>query len=187
MDILLLAKDKDESDKPMKNPSILTIGIFTLAFAGCVTHHPQTAEEFRKAVPGAFMAKVESFEVDRPFDDVARTFQKKAPECLNLRVRTTSQTHMSYQVIVTRFKPTVLVAEKKVELHVQQHHETGVLNVTKEPEGGYYLLVADAYPLGNDRTQIDMYRPSMGYGVLIQAIKGWATGENVGCPDMTKN
>jgi hypothetical protein len=94
---------------------------------------------------------------------------------------------MSYQVIVTRFKPTVLVSEKKVELHVQQHHEAGVLNVTKEPEGGYYLLVADAYPFGDGRTQIDMYRPSMGHGVLIQAIKGWATGENVGCPDMTKN
>lgn len=171
----------------MKIPSILTFGIFTLAFAGCVTHHPQTADEFRQAVPGAFMAKVESFEVNRAFDDVARTFEKKAPECLNVRVRTTSQTNMSYRVTVTSFKPTVLVSDKKVELHVQQHHEAGVLNVTKEPEGGYYLLVADGYPFGNGRTQIDMYRPTTGHGVLIQAIKGWATGENVGCPDMTKN
>jgi|SRR5262245_2761282 len=171
----------------MKHPSIARIGILSLALAGCVTHHPQTAEEFRKAVPGAFTAKVESFQVNRPFDEVARTFQKKAPECLNVRVKSTSQTYMSYQVIVSRFTPTVLVSEKKVELHVQQHHEAGVLNVTKEPEGGYYLLVADAYPSGNGMTQIDMYRPSMGHGVLIQAIKGWATGENVSCPDMSKN
>ena len=171
----------------MKNLNIIAAGILTLMFAGCVTHHPQTAEEFRKAVPGAFMAKVESFEVNRPFEDVALTFQKKAPECLNVRVRSTSQTNMSYQVILTRYKPTVVVAEKKVELHMQQHHEAGVLKVTKEPEGSYYLLVADAYPVGENRTQIDMYRPSMGYGVLIEAIKGWATGKNVGCPDMTKN
>jgi hypothetical protein len=31
-----------------------------------------------------------------------------------------------------------------------------------------------------------MYRPSMGYDVMIKAIKGWATGKNRGCPDMTK-
>jgi hypothetical protein len=171
----------------MKYSSMLAIGIFTLGMSGCVTSHPQTAEEFRRAVPGAFMAKVESFEVNRSFDEVAKTFQQKAPECLNVRVRTTSQTNMSYQVIVTRFKPTVVVSDKKVELHLQQHHEAGVMNVTKEPDGGYYLLVADAYPLGNGRTQIEMFRPSMGHGVLIQAVKGWATGENVGCPDMTKN
>jgi len=115
MDILPLAKDKDESDKPMKNPSILTIGIFTLAFAGCVTHHPQTAEEFRKAVPGAFMAKVESFEVDRPFDDVARTFQKKAPECLNLRVRTTSQTGVNPSVWTNLVESLECRAEKRKE------------------------------------------------------------------------
>ena len=32
-----------------------------LTLAGCVTSHPQTAQEFREAVPGAFMAEVESF------------------------------------------------------------------------------------------------------------------------------
>jgi hypothetical protein len=36
------------------------------------------------------------------------------------------------------------------------------------------------------KTRIDLYRPSMGHGVLIQAVKNWATGENVGCPDLTK-
>lgn len=171
----------------MKGPVIKTVALFTVLLSGCATHHPQTAEEFRKAVPGAFMAKVETFEVNRPFRDVAKTFQQKAPECLNVRVRTTSQTRMSYQVIVARYKPTVVVTGERAELHVQQHHEAGVLNVTKEPDGGYYLLVTDAYPLGKNRTRVQMYRPSMGHDVLIKAIKGWASGKNVGCPDLTKN
>lgn len=171
----------------MKNPVIKAVALFTILLSGCVTHHPQTAEEFRKAVPGAFMAKVETFEVNRPFRDVAKTFQQKAPECLNVRVRTTSQTNMSYQVIVARYKPTVVVTKERAELHVQQHHEAGVLNVTKEPDGGYYLLVTDAYPLGKNRTRVEMYRPSIGHDVLIKAIKGWASGKNVGCPDLTKN
>jgi hypothetical protein len=151
-----------------------------------VTGHPQTAEEFRSAVPGAFMGKVESFEVDRPFSDVAGTFQKKAPACLHKTVRTTSQTNMSYQVIVTTYNPTVLVGDDKAELHLQQHHEAGVLNVTKEPEGGYYLMVADAFPVGDNRTHVDLYRPSMGFDVIVKGIKGWATGEIQGCPDLTK-
>ena len=40
---------------------------------------PLTADEFRKAVPGALTGKVETFEVDRPFHAVAETFRKKAP------------------------------------------------------------------------------------------------------------
>lgn len=158
-------------------------GVFWMA--GCVSH-PQTPDEFRKAVPSAFSAKVETFEVDRPFGQVAHTFQKMGPNCLAKTVKTTSQTKMSYQVIVTTYKPTVLVTSKKAELHVQFHHDQGVIGVGKEPEGGYYLLVADASPVTPTKTRIDLYRPSMGHGVLIQAVRNWASGENVGCPDLTK-
>ena len=68
--------------------------------SGCISH-PQTPEEFRKAVPTAFSAKVETFEVDRPFSQVANTFQKMGPNCLSKTIKTTSQTKTSYQVIVT--------------------------------------------------------------------------------------
>ncbi len=165
--------------------NIFTVFLVTMWLSGCVSH-PQSAEEFRQAVPGAFMAKVETFEVNRPFSQVANTFQKMAPQCLSKTITTTSRTHMSYQVIVTTYKPTVLVTAKKAELHVQQHHEKGVLNVSKEPKGGYFLLVADAQPINPNKTRIDLYRPSMGFGPMVKAIRGWATGENVGCPDLTK-
>ena len=39
--------------------------VTVLALSGCVSH-PQTAQEFREAVPGAFTAEIETFEVDRP-------------------------------------------------------------------------------------------------------------------------
>ncbi|MGH7257348.1 MAG: hypothetical protein ACREIM_03150, partial [Nitrospiraceae bacterium] len=113
-------------------------------------------------------------------------FQKMGPDCLSKTIKTTSQTTTSYQVIVTTYKPTVVVTGKKAELHVQQRHEQGVINVSKEPEGGYYLLVADAQPVTPTKTRIDLYRPSMRHSVLIQAVKNWATGENIGCPDLTK-
>ena len=89
--------------------------------------------------------------------------------------------------MVTAYKPTVRVSAQRAELHLQQHHEKGVMNVTQEPEGGYYLLVADAYPLAKNRSRIEIFGPSMGHDVLINAIKGWATGKNIGCPDLTKH
>ena len=155
---------------------------------GCaaMTGHPQTAEDFRQAVPGAMTAKVESFEVNRPFADVAATFSSKAPECLDVTIRTTSKTNMSYQVIVTDYNPTVRVSDNRAELHMQMHHEAGVLNVTKEPPGGYYMMVADASPVDHQTTRIDLYRPAYGYGLLTKTIKAWADGSNTGCPDMAK-
>jgi hypothetical protein len=171
--------------KPATAPACL---LFVVMLSGCaaMSGHPQTAEEFRQAVPGAFLGEVESFEVNRPYRDVAATFREKAPECLHMTVRTTSQTNMSYQVIVTTYNPTVRVGADRAELHLQQHHEAGVLNVTREPEGGYYLLVADAVPVGSTTTRIDLYRPSMNHEVLIKGIKGWAAGDIEGCPDLTR-
>src|SRR5712664_4311191 len=103
-----------EQEGIMKRFNIVTIVLCSLWLAGCISH-PQTAEEFRKAVPAAFSAKVETFEVDRPFSQVASTFQKLGPNCLAKTIKMTSQPNMSYQVIVTTYKPTVVVTGKKAE------------------------------------------------------------------------
>ena len=41
---------------------------------GCNLEQPQNATEFRAGVPGAFMAKVEKYEVSQPFEQVAARF-----------------------------------------------------------------------------------------------------------------
>ena len=41
--------------------------------------------------------------------------------------------------------------------------------------------------MGANKTRIDIYHPTAGAGeTMTKAIKGWATGENVGCPDLTQ-
>lgn len=167
-------------------PSV-TVSMALAALLSACGSMPQTAQEFREAVPTAFMGEVQHFEASRSFREIARTFQTKAPECLNVSVRTVSQTGTSYQNIVAVYRSTVLVSDKKAELHVQRKYEKGVISPYKEPEGGHYVLVADATPVDRGRTRIDIYGPSKGLDVLIKAVKGWATGQNVGCPDMTKN
>src|SRR5689334_515242 len=88
--------------------------------AGCATQQPQNADEFRKVAPGAFMMGSETFEVNRPLRDVAAAWQRRAPECLNVSVRTTSQTSTSYQVITSIYRPTVVAGKERTELHVQR-------------------------------------------------------------------
>jgi hypothetical protein len=154
--------------------------------AGCAGKMPMNAEEFRKAAPGAFLMKTESYEVNRPLRQVAAAFQKRAPECLTQTVRMTSQTTTSYQVIVTSYKPTVAAGSDRVELHLQRRHDRGVVKVYDEPADGHYILVVDAYPVGSNRTRIELIGPSKGHDVIYRAINGWATGENLGCPDLTK-
>ena len=161
------------------------IVVLGMVLSGCAGHMPQTADEFRKEAPGAFMGMVEKFEVDRPHTEVGKSFQKMAPQCLDVRIKTTSQTNMSYQVIVTKWNPTVKVSDQKAELHIQQLHEKGVLNIYEVPDKGYYMMVVDAIPLGKSSSQVVMYRSSVGNKALVKAIKGWAAGKNVGCPDLT--
>ena len=149
--------------------------------AGC-SANPQTADEFRQYVPKATFGKVQTFEAKRPFHDVTKTFQAKAPECLNVAVRTVERGSTTTRTL----KPTVVANEKKTELHVQQTWSGNVIVPGKVPEGGMYYIVADATPIDRNRTRVDIYGPSMGADTLVRAITNWATGENIGCPDMTK-
>ena len=133
----------------------------TLAIAGAVllqacVQMPQNAEDFRKAVAdGAMLAKTETYEVNRPLSAVAATFQRRAPECLKVSVRTVSQTTTSYQNILTEYTPTVVAGKERVELHVQQLHKTGVIYPSKPPEGGIYLLVENQYDPARARLDIE--------------------------------
>jgi len=164
-----------------------TITLVAALAAGCAVQYPQNAQEFRQQIPGAFMGQVKSFEAKRPFRDVARTFQTKAPECLNVAVRMVEHGHGSASNVLTTYKPTVLMSDGKAELHVQRTMKGNIIVPGKVPEGGMYFLVADVTPIDKGRTKVDIYGPSRGADALTKAVTAWATGENLGCPDMTKN
>lgn len=154
--------------------------------AGCAGKMPMTADEFRQMAPGAFMVGVQNFEVKRSVRDVGESFRRRAPECLSVTLRTTSSAPGSYQVIDTRYKPTVVAGGDRAELHLQQKHLRGVMKVREEPADGHYLFVVDAVPAGARATKVQIIGPSRGYDVIIRAIKAWADGSSTGCPDLTK-
>lgn len=154
--------------------------------SGCAGHMPQTADEFRQAAPSAFMGKLETYEVNRSAADIGKTFQKYAPKCLDVRVESIPGDNRRAVYTLTKYNPTVIVGKDKTELHLQYIHEKGPIAVYKIPPGGYYLIVVDAIAIGKNKSRIEMYRPAIGHDTLIEAIKNWTKGENLGCPDMTK-
>jgi hypothetical protein len=165
---------------------LAVLGAVAALAAGCAGKMPQTADEFRQMAPGAFMVQVQSFEVKRSPREIGETFRRRAPECLNVTIRTTSSSPGSYQVIDTAYKATVVAGGDKAELHIQQKHLKGVVAVYKEPEDGHYLFVVDALPAGARASKVQIIGPSRGYDVVVRAIKAWAEGGSTACPDMTK-
>ena len=170
----------------MKKQLVSLFIIIFITLTGCSLKQPLTADEFRLAAPTAFLAKKESYVVNRPYKKVVKAFKKQAPKCLSARVKTVSSSSTSYQVVVTKYNPTVISNKNRTELHLQQLHEQGVLNVSEVPKKGYFLMVIDAIPASKNKTRIDYYGPSIGVDNITKAIKGWATGKNMGCPDLTK-
>jgi hypothetical protein len=165
--------------------------IAVLLLAGCATFQPsQTAEEFRRAASAALLPRTGAIEVDRSLQDVTATFRKYAPECLDGTTTATTKTYTNYREIirtyVTTYKPRVVVTPERVELHVQWH-TNGEIHVSRVPEGGAYRLVADAYSMSDGRTRLQWFDVTAGQDFLLDAIKGWASGQNLQCPDLTTN
>ncbi len=168
---------------------------FILMFAlvaivsGCVKP-PLTAEGFRQlAASGGRWATVEKFEVDRPYREVAKTFERLSEACLRVQVVTTSSGGYGSHPTTFRqtYKPTVKVDQRRAEFYIQMGIEgTNLIKVYEEPDDGNYAMVVDAYPVGRNRTRIELHRVTMGADVLIKSVRNWATGKSTACPDLTK-
>lgn len=151
---------------------------------------PMTVAEHREAAKnrmpvGPYRLKSETYVVKRPFAEVARTFDKKAAECLSGTLTSVSKPVIGFgQSTHTYgwFKPTVLGSAEKAELHFQAKFKN---EIQKSPEDGVYYLVADASPASRGQTRIDVYWINR-VDLIAEAVRGWATGDNPGCPDLLR-
>lgn len=158
------------------------------ALCGCGSLQPMSPTEFRQTIGGSSMGTVESFDAGRPYEQVVETLRKKSNECLAVSTTasgTVFQGNMAMrETSHSVYKPTLSVADGKMELAVQVDfgaHTT----IQKKPEGGFYILVADAAPAGAKATKLTIYRGSLGGAKEIgNAIRGWATGTSSTCPNL---
>lgn len=152
--------------------------------AGCVSV-PQTAEEFRRVVDGSSFAKVEVFEVQRPARDIMATFQQRAPECLDVTVHAVSHPINDHSSVI-EYRSRVLPGTDHSELHLQQLHKTNVIHLGTPPEGGAFVVVVDVHATSADRARLQIHGPAVGFEGIYRAVRGWATGKDLRCPDLTR-
>lgn len=169
-----------------KKARLQLVGV-ALLVAGCGMA-PKNADEFRQATRDGLrlgLTSMETFEVDRSLRDVSSTLQRKAGECLNVTVNwsATSTKYGNTRSGMHTYKPTFRAAADKAELHVQRKRAGGGDIDVGAPPDGFYELVADATPVSPKRTRIEIYQ---GDNLMRAALRGWASGSNLGCPDLTK-
>lgn len=160
--------------------------LFALALGGCGSF-PTTPELMvQNAKEGKAYSDKDVFEVNRPLAQIEGVFRKKADECLRAQIAARREVGPGMYRNETRvYVPKVVADKQRVRLTVQ----TALTDVTEAgpiPDDGWYVLVADAYPIDAKTTRVERYVQWPGWRSAYGAIKHWSNGTNMGCPDMTK-
>jgi len=126
------------------------------------------------------------FEVNRPLAQVESVFRKKADECLRVRTEAGRYQGGLYRREVRQFTPKVVADKQRVRLTVQSRTIAGGTEAGPIPDDGWYVLVADAYPVNATTTRVESYVQWPEWRSAFKAVKHWSNGTNMGCPDMTQ-
>lgn len=170
----------------MQRGFTFTLALASLSACGSLGQ-PMSAAEFRQTIGGSSFGTTTSFDVARPYQLVVDTLRTKSTECLAVTATssgTVFQGNMPMRETATSvYKPTVSIAGERMELAVQVDfgaHTT----VQKKPDGGFYIVVADAVPAGAG-AKVTIYRGRLGKAAEIEtAIRDWATGASTSCPEL---
>lgn len=153
---------------------------------------PKNPAEFRAmAKDGGMFFSTETYTVKRPYQQVVDTFKQRAPFCLNKTIETSRRqggiTGAKF-VEVRAWKAKVNSSNNHMECTLQSLVVGGNTYEAIDPpnkDGHYYMLV-DAYPVDQGSTRIVVSKSINVSDTVDKAAKNWATGENMGCPDMTQ-
>ena len=160
----------------------LVIGCCVVGLASCAAA-PKTVSEFRTAViQGAAFMTQETHNINREFSAVVKNVGSKSKECLGFGYTTSTTAGASSRQTSVTYRPTVkVVGNDKAEMFMQEKRTPQPIG---SPEGGAYIFLADINRVSDTNTRITMYGPSFPtWKPIFRAIKGWAEGENVKCPD----
>lgn len=155
---------------------------------GCASQS-KTADQVRDNVKNkvAFSSR-EVFEVKKPYRQVSDTLRKKWLECLDST--TTGTFHRGGNTFGSQtdiYKPKVAVTGQRTELTLQHKvSATGLTQVGGPPPEGFFIIVTDVYPADKNTSRVDVQKHMPGYAGVMKAIRHWAEGTNMGCPDLAK-
>ncbi len=145
---------------------------------------PQTRQEFVQAVAdGRGATTVEKLLVDQPLSRVYGILEERAGACLDVEVQRTA--NVGYvERSSSDYNPTLRLVEKDLAEFTLQvvHNPRGVGHTP--PPGGLFIMAADLRSMDAQRTEIVLYRPTMGTKKIVASLKQWFAGDPAPCPKL---
>ncbi len=174
----------------MKFFSMLSLVIIVLTATGCAVNHAQNSFEFRQMTPNNAYGKHETFEINNSYSSAVSNFKERAETCLTTGVVIKNYDKRTGAKIIGEqnltYTPTLTVGKTKSELSIQKNVSGAGMILGKVPENGMYIFLADLIEDGN-KSRLDVYYITyMGTDEILNAVKNWASGTSLACPDLTK-
>jgi hypothetical protein len=167
------------------------LSLFALLTA-CAAYPLKSHDDFRAALqqnPNMVGVRIEKFEVSRPMSQTAQFVSQKSNECLRHTIRITSKTSSGgygpvIQEGLIKYEPHADISPTKATVYTTETSMNLKGEPTRDP---YYTFVADFTPTSRNKTKVELYyvwgepRP-----LVVKAVKAWAAGTDVGCPNLSK-
>jgi hypothetical protein len=157
-----------------------------IALSGCGSFPSTPDIMVQNAKEGKAYSDKDVFEVNRPIAQIESVFRKKADECLRAKTESRRYEGGMYRREVRVYTPKVVADKQRVRLTVQTITVEGATEGGPIPDDGWYILVADAYPVNAKTTRVESYVQWPGWRSAFRAVKHWSNGTNMGCPDLTE-
>jgi hypothetical protein len=159
--------------------------VVTMALYGCAGNNPQTREDFVKTrQAGVPFNMMDSYVVNRRFEDVVKSLQQKAGECLNVdSIMTRTQGGVTTMNAKDEYRTTIRVLDRNRAELTTQFQMKGQIVTQKVPEGGFYNRAVDIERASPRTTKVTYYGSSLDSGKKVwAAIKDWSDGKTSPCP-----
>jgi len=145
---------------------------------------PQSRAEFTDAVSkGTKGSKMETFVVNRGFDEVYKTLEARCIPCMDVKVERVA--NVGYvERSSSDYNPQLKrIGKDRAEFTMQVIHRPRGVGHTP-PANGLYVMAADFKRAGAGRTEVILYRPAMGFKFISKSLMEWAEGKSTDCPKM---
>ena len=154
---------------------------------GCASQ-PKTADQLRDNVKrNAAFSSREVFDVKKPYHQVSGTLKKKWLECLDSTATGSMYRGKGLVAVQTNvYKPKVAVTARRTELTLQHKVTGGSKQLGSPPPDGFFIIVTDVYSANTNTSRVDVQKHTLGYAGVMKAIRHWAEGTNMGCPDLAQ-
>ena len=132
---------------------------------------------------GAGATKMESFVVDRNFDEVYRLLERKSSTCLDVQFKRSGFVGNQMEVSSSDYNPTLKrVGRTRGEFALQVVHRLRGVGHSPPP-GGLYVMAADLRSLAGNRTEIVLHRPTIGFKNVTREHQAVGLGRRCGLPE----